>query len=209
LVLSDSNYTLNGGTLSATIDKAPLTLMSNALRKTYDAGLGAANASNLGYVVAAGELFTNVSNGNKPDSVTGTASYAYTDANAGVGNKTVTLSGLRVNDGNRGDNYNLTLASNNVSTIMPKVLTLNGLTVSDKVYDATTAASIIRYGSLLGDASTDTDNRYYASDRVKLLTDGANARFSDSNAGVGKTVTLTGLASWSSHPRWPLSRPKL
>uniref|UniRef100_UPI00260DD83E MBG domain-containing protein n=1 Tax=uncultured Azonexus sp. TaxID=520307 RepID=UPI00260DD83E len=43
--------------------------------------------------------------------------FAYTDKNAGIGNKTVTVSGVTVNDGNSGNNYNVTYADNTTSTI--------------------------------------------------------------------------------------------
>ena len=117
---------------------------------------------------------------------------AFADKNVGTA-KPVTVTGYSLSGADAG-NYTLVQPTGLTANITPLDLQVTGISALGKVYDATTAASIIRYGSLLGDASTDTDNRYYASDRVKLLTDGANARFSDSNAGVGKTVTLTGLA---------------
>jgi hypothetical protein len=74
-------------------------------------------------------------------------------------------------------------ASNNVSiatsTVAPKALAA-GFTASKKTYDGTTAATVTGR-SLSG---------VVGSDDVSL--DGGTANFDDANAGIGKTVTLTG-----------------
>ena len=78
--------------------------------------------------------------------------------------------------------------------IAAKTLTLSSLTANNKVYDATTTATITSYGTLIGDARSSNDNRYYAGDTVELVKSNATANFSDPNVGTGKTVTVTGLA---------------
>ncbi|GAB3040273.1 hypothetical protein GCM10027285_26440 [Oleiagrimonas citrea] len=70
-------------------------------------------------------------------------------------------------------------------TIDPKALTLSGLTVDNKVYDGTAAATIGSFGSLSG---------VVAGDSVNLVTSGGTANFADANAGTGKSVTISGLS---------------
>ena len=64
--------------------------------------------------VASGTLFAG-------DSLGG-GSYAFTDRNVGNTNKTVTVSGVAVNDGNGGANYKVSYASNTSSTITVRPL---------------------------------------------------------------------------------------
>nr|WP_319564646.1 YDG domain-containing protein [uncultured Rhodoferax sp.] len=92
-----------GGTL--TVNKANLTLSANDITKTYDGGLGASGTA----TVSSGTLFGS-------DSLTG-GTFAFTDKNVGSGNKTVTATGVTVNDGNNGGNYNVSYADNTTSTI--------------------------------------------------------------------------------------------
>ncbi|TXT34785.1 MAG: hypothetical protein FD135_5215, partial [Comamonadaceae bacterium] len=92
-----------GGTL--TVGKADLTLSSSNVTKTYDGGLGATGTA----TVSSGTLFGS-------DSLAG-GTFAFTDKNVGSGNKTVTATGVTVNDGNNGGNYNVSYADNTTSTI--------------------------------------------------------------------------------------------
>jgi hypothetical protein len=69
--------------------------------------------------------------------------------------------------------------------ITARDLALVGLTAADKAYDGTTAATISSYGTL-----TDV----VGDDDVALDTSGASAAFATAAVGVGKTVTVTGLA---------------
>jgi hypothetical protein len=72
--------------------------------KTYD-GTTSAN----GIAVAVGGTTFG------PDFISG-GTFAFTDENVGTG-KTVTTSGVTVNDGNGGGNYNVTYVDNTTSTI--------------------------------------------------------------------------------------------
>ncbi|NVO08172.1 MAG: hypothetical protein HXX19_20555, partial [Rhodoferax sp.] len=122
-------YTLAiGNGLDYTVNKANVTLNAPIVSKTYDGGLGyitsAADLSALSAALVGGDLVT-------------AATLAYTNKNAGTGNKAVTLSGVTVDDGNGGNNYNITLAGNTTSTINKASVTLTAPVVS-KTYDGTT-----------------------------------------------------------------------
>ncbi len=67
--------------------------------------------------------------------------------------------------------------------IYPKELTVSGVTVASKVYDATTDAEITSAGTL---------NGLVGSDKVSIVT--GTAAFDDKNVGTAKAVTLTGFA---------------
>lgn len=131
-----SNYTLVNGSRTATITTAPLTLTTSNVVKTYDGGLSVAGAT-----VAPAPIV--IAGGNTQlfglDSVSG-GNYAFTNANAASGNRSVTVAGVTVNDGNNGLNYAVTYASNTTSTINPKALTVTALSQT-KMYDATTAVN--------------------------------------------------------------------
>src|SRR5882757_10005892 len=71
-----------------------------------------------------------------------TANFSETyDTKAASTGKTLTPAGS-VNDGNSGNNYAVTLANNTTGVITAKALTVSGITVNNKVYDATTAATL-------------------------------------------------------------------
>jgi hypothetical protein len=112
---SGNNYTVTyvSNTVS-TINPASLTIDTSTVTKTYDGTLAANGTATL----VSGTLFQNASNANALDSVSGGA-FAFTNANAGSGNKTVTTSGVTVADGNGGNNYTVTYVSNTASTINP------------------------------------------------------------------------------------------
>ena len=116
------------------------------------------------------------------------ASGAFDDANAAVG-KTVRGNVAALSDGaNGGQARNYTLRGGGfttTATIAPAPLTVNATaTAADKIYDATTAATITSFSidGLVG------------SEQVGLVASGA---FDDPNAGVGKTVrgSISGLSS--------------
>ncbi len=167
------SYTAN---THSTIERANITVAAANLTKTYDATLDASGSA----TVVAGTLYTNVSNGNTTDTLSG-GSFAYTDANAGSGNKTVTASGVTVNDGNGGGNYNVIHAANTTSTIEQAVLTYAG-SVADKVYDGSRTATQTG-GTLSG----------FVNGEILGATTGS-ATFADANAGAGKAVTIHGIA---------------
>jgi hypothetical protein len=117
-----SNYTFTGGTQTANITSAPLTLSTSNVTKTYDGGLTAAGSA----TVTGGTLYTG-------DTLSG-GTFAFTNKNVGSGNKTVTTSGVTVTDGNSGNNYNVSYANNNTSTINPADLSVTA-NADSKTYD--------------------------------------------------------------------------
>ena len=165
------NYTLpTVATGTGVIAQKAITLTAPTLTKVYDGGTA--------YTTTAGNLASLTSSLVGSDTVTA-ATLAYTDKNVGAGNRTVDLSGVAINDGNNGNNYVVTLASNAVSTITPRTITV-GATASNRVYDAGTDASVAL-----------SDNR--VANDVLTVTD-TSAQFASKNAGTGKTVNVTGLA---------------
>lgn len=77
------------------------------------------------------------------DSVTD-ATIAYADKNASTGDKTVEISAFTISDGNSGNNYDVTLAANNTSTIERKeiISDFSAVEVETREYDGTTDAAI-------------------------------------------------------------------
>ncbi|MCS6243906.1 MAG: autotransporter-associated beta strand repeat-containing protein [Opitutus sp.] len=106
-----SNYTFTGGTHVTDITVAPITLTTSAVTKTYDGTTSAVGA----LAVSSGTLFGS-------DAISG-GSFAFNTATAGVGNKTVTVSGATLNDNNGGSNYTISYAANTTSTINKATLT--------------------------------------------------------------------------------------
>jgi filamentous hemagglutinin family protein len=101
---SDNNYNFTFVDGSLSIGKAVLSITTGDVAKTYD-GTTSANGT---AIVTGGQLFGT-------DSIRG-GSFAYADKNAGTG-KTVTVSGITVDDGNNGGNYDVTYVANTNSAI--------------------------------------------------------------------------------------------
>ncbi|MDO8810658.1 MAG: beta-propeller fold lactonase family protein, partial [Gallionella sp.] len=161
-----SNYTFTGGTQTATITAAAITLSTGNVSKTYDGLLTAAGVA----TVTGGTLFSG-------DTLSG-GTFAFTDKNVGSGNKTVTATGITVNDGNSGGNYSVSYASNTTSTITARALTVTAAG-TNKVYDGTTAAAVtLSDNRISGDVLTDTYT---------------GASFADKNAATGKAVSVIGI----------------
>ncbi len=85
-------------------------------------------------------------------------------------------------------------------TVGAKTLTVSGITASNKVYDATTSATInTGSAALVGLVSSDSPT---------LNTGSAAGVFADVNMGTGKTVTITGLTiSGASSSNYTLTQP--
>ncbi|WP_370679931.1 YDG domain-containing protein [Comamonas sp. GB3 AK4-5] len=108
------NYTVSQPTgLQADIDRAAITISTDAVSKTYD---GTTSVAGGAAKVIVGQLFGS-------DALSG-GSFAYTDKNAGA-NKTVNVSGMAVNDGNNGGNYDVSYVANTGSTIDKAALTIS------------------------------------------------------------------------------------
>ncbi|HEY6643209.1 YDG domain-containing protein [Povalibacter sp.] len=138
-----SNYNaLSTAGSSVSVTQAALTLAAGNVVKTYDGSLTAAGSA----TVVAGTLFDS-------DALSGGV-FAFTDKNAGDGDKTVTAAGVTVTDGNNGANYSVTYANNTTSTIDRAVLTTT-VTAEDKVYDGNTTATAT-LGALAGLIDSET-----------------------------------------------------
>src|SRR5581483_4679501 len=99
---------------------------------------------------------------------------------------TITQGTLAINDGNGGSNYALTYVGANL-TLSAKTLTIaSGVSANNKVYDATTAATLTYSGPTLAGV--------VAGDTVSLDQGSAyTANFNNANVGNGKPVTVSGL----------------
>ena len=162
-----NNYTVTyAANTTSTINKANLTVSTANVTKTYDGTTAAAGSA----TVTGGTQLCG------SDSLSG-GTFVFADKNAGTG-KTVTVSGVTVNDGNSGNNYTMTYANNTTSTINKRdiAVTASG---QNKTYDGTTAATVI-YG----------DNRV-ASDALSVS---GMAAFADKNAADGVGVSVSGIS---------------
>ncbi|WP_158622697.1 YDG domain-containing protein [Aquabacterium soli] len=155
-------------TLQATIHKASLTITSADVTKTYDGLLGANGTA----LVGAGTSLKGT------DSLSG-GSFAYSDKNAGTG-KTVTVAGVTVNDGNNGNNYDVTYIDNTTSVIDKASLTITSADVT-KTYDGQVSAD--------GTAVAGTGTSLKGTDSLS----GGSFAYTDKNAGTGKTVKVAGV----------------
>ena len=163
-----ANYTLAATVNTSTANITPRTVTATVVanNKTYD-----------GNTVALIALSS--------DKVTGdvlTLTYAtanFDNKNVGTG-KTVTVTGIAIGGGADAANY--TLATSTVSTtanITVRILTV-AATAADKVYDGNTIASInLTSDKIVSDVLTVTN---------------ATADFNNKNTGIGKPVTVTGIA---------------
>ena len=113
--------------------------------------------------------------------VSGTASGSFADKNVGTA-KPVTVSGLTLSGADAGNYVLLAPASLNAD-ITPASLTVTGLTANNKVYDATTAATLSGAATLGGVLAGDV-----------VGVSGGTGNFADKNVGTGKPVTVSGIA---------------
>ena len=170
--ISDGN---NGGNYdvsyvdntSSSISKASLIISTSDVYKTYD---GTTSAAGSAVAVGGTQLFGS-------DSLSG-GTFVFDNRNAGTG-KTVTVSGVTVNDGNNGGNYDVTYVDNTNSSIDKAAINISAATVS-KTYDGTTSAST--HAVVIG-------GQLYGTDSMS----GGTFAFADKNAGTGKTVTVSGV----------------
>ena len=161
------NYLLDSiGSALADITPRPISSAGiTALDKVYDGTRTAGLSGSLSGVLAGDTV-----------GLGGTA--LFDDRNAGV-NKTVSLSGASLAGADAG-NYALTSAGTLQASITPRPISSAGITALDKVYDGTRTAGLS--GNLSG---------VLAGDTVSL---GGTALFDDRNAGLNKTVSISGAS---------------
>jgi filamentous hemagglutinin family protein len=172
------NYTVTTPTSSGTINPEDITITTGDVTKIYDGNTNVEETPSL--IVTEGTLYKNQSNEGAQDTLA-SGTYAYTDPNAGTGDKTVVASGVTAVDGNSGSNYTIHYANNTTSTISQADLTVtadaflkvfgtplnfNGteFTTSGTLYgqDAITGATLTSKGSpalaLLGNYAVNASN---------------------------------------------------
>ena len=176
-----TGYTLGGAdggnyvvasNLFADITPLGLAIMGvTASGKVYDATTVAALLGTAGVAPLAGDTVT----------VGGTPVARFGDKNVGTG-KSVTVTGYTLGGGDA-SNYTAIQPTGLVADITPLSLAVSGVAAANKVYDATTAAS------LTGSATVTP----LAGDTVTVGGTPV-ADFNDKNVGNGKPVTVTGYA---------------
>ncbi len=158
-----NNYTVTTATnTTGSITKANLTITAVTNAKTYDATTAATAAA-----------VPTVTGLKGTDSVNATEVFA--DANAGS-NKVLSISAYTVGDGNGGNNYTVTTATNTTGSITKANLTITAVT-NAKTYDATTAATAAAVPTVTGLKGTDSVN--------------ATEVFADANAGSNKVLSIS------------------
>ena len=165
----DVIYKENGGSGSLTIAKRDLNINGlSAADKVYDTSKVATLSGTAGVTVLSGDSVT----------LSGIGFGSFTDKNVG-NNKNVIVSGYTLT-GTDALNYTLLQPTNLKANITPAVLTINGISVADKIYDGLAIAT------LNGTASINP----FAGDFVGLTGSGIGT-FTDKNAGI-RSVILTG-----------------
>jgi polygalacturonase len=164
--------------VTQTVNQRTLTVSGLTVNsKVYDRTATATLSTN-GYVlntVIGSDVVTLVTNGY-------TATFASSNVANGIG---VTVANLTLGGAQAG-NYTLTQPSGLTANITPLGLTVSGLTVTSKVYDRNTAATLNTNGYVL--------NTVIVSDVVTLVTNGYTATFASSNVANGISVTVTNLS---------------
>ncbi len=177
-----ANYTLpTTATGTGTITPAPLNITGLiANNKVYD-GTRAATLNTGGAAI-----FGVISSDNGQVSLS-TAGATGTFATPNVGNGiAVAATGFTLT-GAKAGNYTISPPLYLAANITPKSLTITGITASDKVYDATTAAALnLSNATITGLVPSDTGN-------VTLSTSGATGAFSQSNVGNNLAVSVNGV----------------
>src|SRR5690606_11828571 len=154
---------------TSTISQVVLTAAATAEDKVYDGTLAATTT----LVITSGLI------GNETINAVGAAAFNSKDVlNANL----VTVSSVVLTDGTgQAGNYTLAAGQTAVAAIVPRHLTIEGMSVADRVYDGSNVANLSG-GSLNGLVDGET-----------LLFSGQSAAFADSNVGTGKAVSVSGL----------------
>jgi filamentous hemagglutinin family protein len=169
--LLDSRYTLSGASGTAGIMAKALTVTGmTASNKTYDGNVRATFADGTLSGLVGDEKLAFTPSGN------------FADKNVAE-DIAVTVTGIALaNDTGLAANYTVSNPTGLTASIMAKVLSVTGMTASDKVYDGSTMAALSG-GTLDGVVKGES-----------LNFTGASGAFDTKNAGSGKAVTVTGIA---------------
>ena len=174
------NYVLaatgNQSSVTADITAKEITVSGiTASNKVYD-------GNDTATVDTSAATFTGMITG---DNLTVSTSGTFGDKNVGTG-KMVTFGALTLGGADAG-NYVLAATGNQSSVtadITAKEISINGVTIADKIYDGNTSATI----------SGATVSGVIGSDVVSVDISGANAVFTNANVGTGILVNANGLA---------------
>jgi YDG domain/Hint domain/MBG domain (YGX type) len=192
-----NNYNVSyHSTATNTINPVSITISIEDYTKQYDGNLSTyAAVPN----VTVGQLYTNTSNGNIKDRLTG-GSFVFQNANAG-NNKTVSVSGVTINDGNNGNNYTVSYANNSTSTITKASISISTIDVV-KTFDRTVSAegtAIVVSGTLYTNVSNGNTLDYLSGGTFAFTTavvgngnktvNVSNVTVNDGNSGNNYTVT--------------------
>ena len=149
-----------------------VSVTANPLTKTYDATATFATptftATGLVDASLYGGVFTQ-------DALTG--SLAVGSPSKNVGTYPIVQGTLAAPAG-----YLFSSYAGNIATVTPASLTVSGLSANDKVYDATTAATLSGAATLGGVLAGDV-----------VSVSGGTGNFADKNVGTGKAVTVSGI----------------
>jgi hypothetical protein len=175
-----ANYTVTQPTTSASIWAETLTITGiTASDRVYDATTNATSLLDTTSAALSGVVTNDV-----VTLSTTNISGAFASASIGT-NKSITISGNTISGADAG-NYVLTQPSA-AADITAKELTVSGLTASNKVYDATTAAT-----NLVNTSGAQIDG-VQGSDIITVDTGGLAATFGTKAVGINKTITITGI----------------
>ncbi len=171
------NYALTEPTTTANITARALDVTGiTASNKTYD-GTTAATLN------TSGATLEGVVPGDSVTLVTTGATGVFASPNVGTG-ITVIISGLSLTGADAG-NYSLSEPTT-TANITPASLDVAGITADNMTYDGSTTATLVTSGATL--------EGVVMSDTVTLDTSGAMGTFATKDAGVGITVTVSGLS---------------
>ncbi len=191
LTASDAAGNTGTGTLTIEVAKVGLTITGvTATSRVYDrtttAALGFSSASLVGVV-----------NGDTVILVTTSATGTFASKDIGT-SKVVTVAGLTLS-GADASHYTLTQPTTSAD-VTAKVLTVTGMSASNKVYDGTRTATLSFSGaSLVGVISGDT---------VSLVSTNGSGLFADTTVGTAKTVAISGLTlSGNDATNYALTQP--
>jgi hypothetical protein len=185
------NYVITPPTTTANITAATLTVSGFiANDKPYD-GTTAATFD------TATAALVGVASGDHVSLDTTGLSGTFATENVGAG-QAVTVTGLGLTGTDAG-NYLLTIPAATAS-ITPAVLTVTGITASNKLYDGTTDATLV--------VSSPTLVGVVAGEDVTLNSSGVTGAFATKNVGTARPVTVSGLSlSGTAISNYVLSAP--
>jgi len=168
---SAGNYSITAPTTTASITARSLVITAKGVNKIYDATTNATVTLTDNRVT--GDSFTN-----------SYAGAAFASKNVGTA-ISINVSGLAITGTDAG-NYALSnLTAVTSANITPATLTASGILASNKIYDATTTATLnftnAKLATILG------------GDAVTLNTAAAKGNFADKTVGTNKIVTVSGL----------------